>query len=103
MAAIIWTPGTLINPAVVDSLMSSAPNPGDSERYFQCADRMLAAISGGPQEEPGTLYPEEMMPSSSFLQDHSFHEEADREDKRPRRKGRMQEKCGEGWRNMKDG
>ena len=47
MAAIIWTPGTLINPAVVDSLMSSAPNPGDSERYFQCADRMMAVITGG--------------------------------------------------------
>ena len=47
MAAIIWTPGTLINPAVVDSLMSSPPNPGDSERYFQCADRMMAVISGG--------------------------------------------------------
>ena len=102
MAAIVWLPGTLINPAVVDSLMSSAPNPGDSERYFQCADRMMTAISVGPQEEPGPMYPEEIMPSSSFLQDHSFHEEADREDKRPRhlRKGRMQEKCGEGWRNM---
>ena len=47
MASIIWTPGTLINPAVVDSLMSSAPNPGDSERYYQCADRMLAVITGG--------------------------------------------------------
>ena len=47
MAAIIWTPGTLINPAVVDSLMTSPPNPGDSERYFQCADRMMAVITGG--------------------------------------------------------
>ena len=53
MAAIIWTPGTLINPAVVDSLMSSAPNPGDSERYFQCADRMMAVITGGGGE---TIY-----------------------------------------------
>ena len=103
MAAIIWVPGTPVNTAVVDSLMSSAPNPGDSERYFQCADRMMAAIRGGgePQRQPGPGYPDEMMPSSSFLQDHSFHE-TDREDKKQMRirKGRMQEKCGEFWKNV---
>ena len=102
MAAIIWVPGTPVNTAVVDSLMSSAPNPGDSERYFQCADRMMAAITGGGGlQEPGPVYPDERMPSSSFLQDHSFHQ-TDREDKRQRRirKGRMQEKFGEHWRNV---
>ena len=95
MAAIIWVPGTPVNTAVVDSLMSSPVNPGDSERYFQCADRMMAAVTGGGgeihheetdqlklslpgpllQEEMTPVYSDEMVPSSSFLQDHSFLEE----------------------------
>ena len=47
LAAITWSPGAPVNTAMVESLMETGPNPGDTEIYLQCANRMMALIRGG--------------------------------------------------------